>query len=77
LVQTQPVPGTTPKLLYPLYSAYTSRQLGAKQPRVGRFVCQPPNRSKLLVDGVGSQPPFFKMNAVTDYHDAIESQAGF
>jgi hypothetical protein len=42
-----------------------------------RFVCQPSHCRELLVDGVGGQTSSFKMHAISDHYNAVESEAGF
>ena len=50
---------------------------GARASPHRRFVCgQPPNGGKLLVDGVGGQAPFFKMNAVRTTTMRLKARVG-
>jgi len=77
LLRAQPIAGSESELLDSFHAADAGSQLGAHQASVGSFVSQPPNRSKLLIDGIGGQMSGFQIQAIAHDDDAVEGQPRF
>jgi hypothetical protein len=74
LLCAQPITGPESELFHSSDSADSGSQLRTKQTRIGGFVSQSPNGSKLLVDGIGGQMARFQVHAITHNNDPVEGQ---